>query len=91
MGGFYPTRRPCPRPTAHHPGPGPYAIAFFFAIGVLLSTIPANLLLMAKPLDGKPPVDGSGYWPAPLGWHLAGLARRSHLVHRRRRQLRRLR
>jgi len=28
---------------------------------------------MAKPLDGKPPVDGSGYWRAPFGWHLAGL------------------
>ncbi|MGA2808161.1 MAG: AcrB/AcrD/AcrF family protein [Terracidiphilus sp.] len=59
--------------SATKPGPGPYAIALFFAIGVLLSTIPANLLLMAKPLDGKPPVSGSGYWKAPLGWHLAGL------------------
>jgi glucose uptake protein len=72
MGGWYPI-------TTHglgnatHPGPGPYAIALYFALGVLLSTIPANLLLMAKPLDGKPPVDGSGYWRAPLGWHLAGL------------------
>ncbi len=27
---------------------------------------------MAKPLDGKPPVDGAGYWSAPLGWHIAG-------------------
>jgi glucose uptake protein len=58
--------------TVAKPGPGPYAIALFFAIGVLLSTVPANLLLMAKPLDGKPPVDGAGYWRAPLGWHLAG-------------------
>jgi len=52
--------------------PGPYAVALFFALGVLLSTVPFNLLLMAKPLDGKPPVEGSGYWKAPLGWHLAG-------------------
>jgi glucose uptake protein len=59
--------------TAANPVPGPYATAFFFAIGVLLSTIPANLLLMAKPLDGKPPVDGAGYWAAPFGWHVAGL------------------
>jgi glucose uptake protein len=70
MGGWYPI-------ATHNLGrgaaPGPYAIAFFFAIGVVLSTIPANLLLMAKPLDGKPPVDGSGYWRAPLGWHLAGV------------------
>jgi glucose uptake protein len=59
--------------SAAKPGPGPYAIALFFALGVLLSTVPANLLLMARPLDGKPPVGGSGYWKAPLGWHLAGL------------------
>jgi glucose uptake protein len=53
-------------------GPGPYAIALFFAVGVLLSTVPANLLLMARPLDGKPPVEGADYWKAPLTWHLAG-------------------
>jgi glucose uptake protein len=70
MGGWYPiATHDLGRGTA----PGPYAIAFFFAIGVVLSTIPANLLLMAKPLDGKPPVDGSGYWRAPFGWHLAGV------------------
>ena len=72
MGGWYPIATHG-LGNAAHPGPGPYAIALFFAIGVLLSTIPANLLLMAKPLDGKPPVDGSGYWSAPFGWHLAGL------------------
>ena len=70
MGGWYPV-------ATHDLGtassPGPYAIALFFAIGVLLSTVPANLLLMAKPLDGKPPVDGSGYRRAPFGWHLAGI------------------
>ena len=53
-------------------GPGPYAVALFFAIGVLLSTIPANWLLMKKPLDGKPPVAMSAYWSAPFGWHAAG-------------------
>jgi glucose uptake protein len=70
MGSFYPLVAHAMR------GPessGPYAIAFFFAIGVLLSTVPANLLLMARPLDGKPPVDGSGYWRAPFRWHVAGL------------------
>jgi glucose uptake protein len=35
--------------------------------------VPANLLLMAKPLDGKPPVDGAGYRRAPISWHIAGL------------------
>lgn len=52
---------------------GPYAVAFFFSVGVLLSTIPANLFLMAKPLDGKPPVDAADYGEAPLGWHIAGI------------------
>jgi glucose uptake protein len=70
MGSFYPLVAHAMRDAD---SPGPYAIAFFFAIGVLLSTIPANLLLMARPLDGKPPVDGSDYWHAPLGWHAAGL------------------
>jgi glucose uptake protein len=54
-------------------GPGPYSIALFFAIGVLISTVPANLLLMARPLDGKPPVNGAEYWSASMGWHLAGI------------------
>jgi glucose uptake protein len=70
MGGWYPIAT---HNLARDAGPGPYAIAFYFALGVLLSTIPANLFLMANPLDGKPPVDGSGYGRAPFGWHLAGL------------------
>jgi glucose uptake protein len=70
MGSFYPLVAHAMRGAD---SPGPYAIALFFAIGVLISTVPANLLLMAKPLDGKPPVDGSGYWSAPIGWHVAGM------------------
>lgn len=70
MGGWYPIAT---HGLSASSGPGPYSIALFFAIGVLLSTIPANLLLMARPLDGKPPVDGSGYWKASFGWHLAGI------------------
>ncbi len=52
--------------------PGPYAVTAFFMIGVAISAFPANWLLMKKPLDGKAPVDGSGYWRAPFRWHLAG-------------------
>jgi glucose uptake protein len=70
MGSFYPL---VARAMRGADSAGPYAIAFFFAIGVLLSTIPANLLLMARPLDGRPPVEGSGYWRAPFRWHVAGL------------------
>ncbi len=70
MGSFYPFVAHAMRGSN---SPGPYAIAFYFAIGVLISTVPANLLLMFKPLDGKPPVDGVDYWRAPLGWHAAGI------------------
>ena len=90
MGCFYPFVARALSGTPGHPAPGPYAVALFFAIGVLISTVPANLLLMAKPLDGKPPVDGSGYWRAPLRLAPCRHPGRSHLVHRRRGQLCRL-
>lgn len=73
MGTFYPLVAAALRGAPGVPAVGPYAVAVFFAFGVLLSTVPANLLLMAKPLDGKPPVKGSGYWLAPFKWHIAGL------------------
>lgn len=73
MGCFYPFVARALNGVPGRPEPGPYAIAFFFAIGLMVSTVPANLLLMKKPIDGKPPVDGAGYKRAPLGWHLAGV------------------
>jgi glucose uptake protein len=73
MGSFYPLVARAMTGTPAAPAPGPYATAMFFAVGVLISTVPANLLLMAKPLDGKPPVRGSGYWDAFFRWHVAGL------------------
>ena len=73
MGSFYPLVARAMTGTDFQPAPGPYAIALFFAIGVVISTIPANLILMAKPLDGKPPVAMKGYWDALLRWHVAGL------------------
>jgi len=73
MGCFYPFVARAMRGDHFSADPGPYAIAFFFALGVLVSTLPANMLLMFKPLDGKPPVGIAGYLGAPLGWHLAGV------------------
>ncbi|MFZ0745875.1 MAG: AcrB/AcrD/AcrF family protein [Terracidiphilus sp.] len=73
MGSFYPLVAHAMKGMRGEAAPGPYAIALFFAVGVLVSTVPANLLLMAKPLDGKPPVAGMDYWRAPLGWHIAGV------------------
>ncbi len=72
MGCFYPfvARALNGLPGEH--APGPYAVSVFFAVGLLISTVPANWLLMVKPLDGGPRVRGRDYWPAPLGWHLAG-------------------
>ncbi|HUH62381.1 MAG TPA: GRP family sugar transporter [Terracidiphilus sp.] len=73
MGSFYPLVAKAMEGNEMSPGPGPYATAMFFAFGVLLSTIPANWLLMKKPLDGKPAVSGSGYWSALNRWHMAGV------------------
>ena len=79
MGSFYPLVAHAMTTVVVYPGglapfyPGPYAIALFFSIGILLSTIPANWLLMKKPLDGKPPVNGADYGRAKASWHIAGL------------------
>ena len=72
MGCFYPFVAHALNGEPGKAAPGPYAVTLFFTIGLLLSTAPANLLLMKKPLDGKEPVNGADYWKAPLGWHLAG-------------------
>jgi glucose uptake protein len=73
MGCFYPFVARALNGLPGEAAPGPYAVSVFFATGLLLSTFPANWLLMMKPLDGKPAVKGRDYWPAPLGWHLAGM------------------
>jgi glucose uptake protein len=73
MGSFYPLVARSMQAVGDHPAPGPYAVAMFFAVGVLLSTVPANLILMWRPLDGKPRVQGSDYWSALWRWHFAGL------------------
>lgn len=73
MGSFYPL---VARAMSVAPGKaalGPYATAVLFALGVLVSTVPANGLLMIKPLDGRPPVPFKDYFTALNRWHLAGL------------------
>ncbi len=72
MGCFYPFVARALNGEPGRPAPGAYAVTLFFTIGLLISTVPANWLLMKKPLDGKEPVDGGDYWKAPFGWHLAG-------------------
>jgi glucose uptake protein len=73
MGCFYPFVAKALDGLPGAPSPGPYAVAVFFAIGLLISNVPANWLLMLKPLDGKPRVNGADYFRAPMGWHLAGI------------------
>ena len=73
MGCFYPFVARALKGVAGHAAPGPYAVNLYFTVGVVISTVPALLILMARPLDGKPPVAGSGYWSAIPGWHAAGI------------------
>jgi glucose uptake protein len=73
MGCFYPFVARALHGLAGEPAPGPYAVSLYFTVGLLISVVPANWLLMRKPLDGKPPVDGGEYGRAPFGWHLAGI------------------
>lgn len=70
MGSFYPfVSRAMSGPGA----PGPYAVSFYFVVGVALCAIPFNYLLMRKPLDAKPPVAMSGFSAAPIRWHVWGI------------------
>jgi glucose uptake protein len=70
MGSFYPFVSKAMLPPE---APGPYAIALFFVLGVALCAIPANYLLMRKPIDAQVAVDFSGYTGAPKRWHLWGI------------------
>ena len=73
MGCFYPFVARALNGEPGHAAPGPYAVTLFFMIGLLISTVPANLFVMKKPLDGSAPVGGADYGRAPMGWHLAGV------------------
>jgi glucose uptake protein len=52
---------------------GPYAAVFFFSLGVVLSAIPFNWLLMRKPLDGGQPASMKEYLQAGGGPHFWGI------------------
>jgi glucose uptake protein len=70
MGSFYPLV------TKAVTGPGslgPYAVAFFLAVGIVLCAIPVNYLFMKKPLTGTAPVNMSQYFKAKPAWHLWGM------------------
>jgi glucose uptake protein len=70
MGCFYPF---VSRAMSGAAAPGPYATAFFFALGVGACALVANSLLMRYPLDGKRPVSITAYARAEKSWHLWGI------------------
>jgi len=70
MGSFYPF---VSRAMSSADAPGPYAITFFFALGVAACAIPFNFALMRRPLIGGGPVAMSGYWQAKPSWHIWGV------------------
>lgn len=70
MGSFYPFVAKSMSGTG---AAGPYAISLYFAIGVLLCSVPFNALLMRRPLDGNTPVAMRGYVQAPFRFHVWGV------------------
>jgi glucose uptake protein len=45
---------------------GPYAVAFFFALGTALCAVPVNYFFMRRPLAGGQPMSMADYWRAGL-------------------------
>ena len=71
MGSFFPlVTRASSGPT----GLGPYAVAFVFAIGVALCSIPVNFYLMRRPITAEPPTSMGQYFAGGAREHLSGVA-----------------
>lgn len=70
MGTFYPF---VARSMAGPRAAGPYAASLFFAVGVVLCSVPVNYLFMRRPLDGREPVSLAEYGAMPASWHGWGL------------------
>jgi len=52
---------------------GPYAVAFVFAIGVILCTLPLNAYLMRHSLTGEPRTTIAQYAAVRMSWHFWGM------------------
>jgi glucose uptake protein len=75
MGFFYRFVAAAMYPDFTHPEPGkygPYAAVFVFSIGIFLSNIVLNSLVMKKPFRGQP-VAYAEYFHGTLGTHLTGI------------------
>jgi glucose uptake protein len=70
MGMFYPF---VSKAMSLKDAPGPYAVLFFFALGVAACALPVNFLLMRYPMDGRPSTTMHAYRMAPFSWHAWGV------------------
>jgi len=70
MGSFFPL---VARAGVGEGGLGPYTVLFVFSIGVALSAIPVNGLLMKKPITNTPPVSFSDYGKTGFFNHFWGV------------------
>ncbi|MEP7366304.1 MAG: AcrB/AcrD/AcrF family protein [Acidobacteriota bacterium] len=52
---------------------GPYAIGVVFMLGMLVSNLVVNPLIMRKPITDRPPLPLSAYFEMPARWHMLGL------------------
>lgn len=69
MGSFFPL---VARAGEGEGGLGPYAVLFVFSLGVALSAIPVNGILMKKPITDTPPVSFGDYGKTSFANHFWG-------------------
>lgn len=70
MGSFFPL---VARAGTGEGGLGPYAVLFVFSLGVALSAIPVNGILMKKPITNTPPVSFGDYGKTGFANHFWGV------------------
>lgn len=70
MGTFYPF---VAKSTLGEHSLGPYAVAFVFALGVAICSLPVNAWLMGHSLTSEKPTSFREYRLARTGWHLWGV------------------
>jgi glucose uptake protein len=69
MGSFFPL---VTRASSGPQSLGPYAVAFVFALGILVCSIPLNFYLMRRPIMGDAPTSMRQYVAAVAGAPLMG-------------------
>jgi glucose uptake protein len=70
MGTFYPF---VAKSTLGEHSLGPYAVAFVFALGVMICSLPVNTWLMGHSLTGEKPTFFKDYRQARTSWHIWGV------------------